>query len=45
MILRYAVNNHFNGEDHWVCFRRYINALMYAVRIGSKVIRIKEILK
>jgi len=45
MILRYAVNNRFNNEDHWVCFPHYINALLYAMRINSKVVRIKEMYK
>lgn len=40
MILKYAVNNYFDNEDHWVCFPHWFGAFFYAVRIKSKVVRI-----
>ena len=42
MILNYAVNNHFDNEDHWVCFPHWFSAFLYAVRIKSKVVRMNK---
>ena len=42
MILNYAVNNHFDNEDHWVCFPHWFDAFLYAVRIKSKVVRMNK---
>lgn len=42
MILNYAVNNHFDHEDHWVCFPHFFGAFLYALRIKSKVVRINK---
>ena len=42
MTFRYAVNDRFNDEDHWVCFPDWFRAWLYAIQIKSKVVRIKK---
>lgn len=42
MTFRYAVNNYFNDENHWVCFPHWFGAFLYAVCIKSKVVRMNK---
>ena len=42
MTFNYAVNNHFDNEDHWVCFPHWFGAFLYAVRIKGKVVRMNK---
>lgn len=42
MIFNYVVNNHFDNEDHWVCFTHWFGAFLYAVRIKGKVVRMNK---
>ena len=41
MRLNYMVNNRFNNEDHYVCFPHFFGAFLYALRIKSKVERMR----
>ena len=42
MTVNYVVNNHFNDENHWVFFPHFISAFLYALRIKSKVIKLRK---